>query len=56
MPTDKNTGKAVDKNSDLLPESNSELCDECGTELIDRCLQCGAPVCCLKCCEEDRNK
>jgi hypothetical protein len=27
-------------------------CDTCGTELINRCLQCGAPVCCPKCCNE----
>jgi hypothetical protein len=27
-------------------------CDTCGTELINRCWQCGAPICCPKCCNE----
>ena len=53
MATDRFTGKPIDKASDNLPRQLDEECDECGTKLIARCLQCGAPVCCPKCCDED---
>ena len=33
--------------------NRSEHCERHpGTLLIDRCQQCGAPVCCPKCCDE----
>lgn len=48
------TGKLLDRPSDALSSELDEKCDQCGTSLINRCLFCGAPVCCPKCCEEDR--
>ena len=34
---------------------DKEKCAECGTVLnIHGCLNCGAPVCCPKCCDDDR--
>ena len=33
---------------------DKEKCAECGTVLnIHGCLNCGAPVCCPKCCNQD---
>jgi hypothetical protein len=33
-----------------------DTCDVCGTELIYCCFNCGAPVCCPKCCRETTNE
>ena len=38
-----------------LRESDSEYCENGhdNTKLIDNCVQCGAPVCCPDCCNEE---
>jgi hypothetical protein len=53
---DKFTGKPFDHATDRLPHYNGSFCEECGSELIDHCIRCGAPVCCPKCCEEEKWK
>jgi hypothetical protein len=50
------TGRVVDNLSDVLPINLSEKCDYCGYTLSARCYQCGAPVCCPKCCDEEMER
>ena len=51
---DRFTGKPVDRLSDFLPSTLRSFCEEGHpeTHLISNCPQCGAPVCCPKCCDE----
>jgi hypothetical protein len=50
------TGKPQPHNG-LPRRSDKEYCENGhdDTELIYDCVFCGAPVCCPKCCSEDRN-
>jgi hypothetical protein len=40
----------------LLFEKNPGKCDHCGAQLKFDCHRCDTPVCCPKCCEEERLK
>jgi hypothetical protein len=37
---------------EAMRHPNGMICDDCGTECVNNCLQCGAPQCCPKCCDE----